>query len=315
MTWRELLSKDERLTFPWVGGRTLRQGMRAWSIEGRMPPEFGWHEFESTKASLGRKVRWIAPASKPDGALSHTLRGFLVGNRLVRDDAHVDPDPAKIFAASEQVFLIDDGLDMFARITAGRVCEDGPLIYDSIAMPLGVEDAVANAFFDKVTTVDHVKGVPPALDAAFRMEVRQREEIERRRADLERLRREEEERLAKEARRQELIQKLGDGAGRRAMAAIDFGEAARAALAVGGAEYLSHRRAQLRGEMVVKFRLNRSQYTCTCDERTLQIIDSGICLIDHDTGEKGDTFFTLESLPGVILEAQNQGVLHVFRHD
>jgi len=312
MIWRDLLSKnDERLTFPWVGGRTLRQGMRAWSIEGRLPPEFGWHEFEIK----GRSAKWRAASSKPDGALSHTLRGFLVGTRLVRDDAHVDPDPAKIFAASEQVFLIDDGLDMFARIAAGRMCEDGPLVYDSIAMPLGVEDDVVTAFLDKLPSIDHVKGVPPALDAAFRMEVRQREEIEHRRAELERLRREEEARLAKEARRQELIAKLGDGAGRRAMAAIDFGEAARAALAVGGAEYLDHRRAQLRGEMVVRFRLNRNRYTCTCDERTLQIIDSGICLVDHDTGEKGDTFFTLESLPGVILEAQNQGVLHVFRHD
>ena len=67
--------------------------------------------------------------------------------------------------------------------------------------------------------------------------------------------------------------------------------------------------------MIVRFRVDRQRYTCTCDERTLQIIDSGICLIDHDTGEKGDTFFTLESLPGVIQQAQREGVLHVFRHD
>lgn len=312
MIWRDLLSKPgERLIFPWVGGQTLRKGMRAWTIEGRWPAEFGWYEFEIN----GRAARLCGPESKPDGSLSHTLRGFLVGTRLVQQDARVEPDPAKIFAASEQVFLIDEGLDRFVLVTVGRMCEDGPLIYDGMAMPLGVEEEVLNAFHDKLPSVDHIKGVPPALDAAFRMEVRQRQEAERRRVELERLRREEEERLAKEARRQELVEKLGDGAGRRAMAAIDFGEAARAALAVGGAEYLDHRRAQLRGEMVVKFRLNRDRYTCTCDERTLQIIDSGICLVDHYTEERGDTFFTLESLPGVILQAQREGVLHVWRHD
>jgi len=311
MTWRNLLSKnDERLTLPWVGGRTLRQGMRAWSIEGRLPAEYGWHEFKLEN----RTARWAHRTSKVEGVLSAKLRGFLVGTRFIRDDARVELDPAQIFAASEEVFLIDDGLDRFVPVTVGRTCEDGPLIYDGMAMPLGVESDVLTAFLDKLPNVDHVKGIPPALDAAFRMEVRQREEAERRRAEIERLRREEEARLAKEERRQQLAAQLGDAVGRRAMAAIDFGEAARAALAVGGAELLDHRRAARRGEIAVRFRLNRRRYECVCDERTLQIIDAGICLIDHDTGEKGDTFFTLESLPPVILQAEREGVLHVFRH-
>jgi hypothetical protein len=35
--------------------------------------------------------------------------------------------------------------------------------------------------------------------------------------------------------------------------------------------------------------------------------------VDHRTGEKGDTKFTLESLPGVVREAEREGVLVVFR--
>jgi hypothetical protein len=43
-------------------------------------------------------------------------------------------------------------------------------------------------------------------------------------------------------------------------------------------------------------------------------VDSGICLVDHGTGERGDTRFTLESLPGVVGEAMDLGRLVVFRH-
>jgi hypothetical protein len=49
-------------------------------------------------------------------------------------------------------------------------------------------------------------------------------------------------------------------------------------------------------------------------DEDLRIVDSGICLIDHDTGERGDTLFTLESLPAVIKEAIDDGKLVIFRH-
>jgi len=37
-------------------------------------------------------------------------------------------------------------------------------------------------------------------------------------------------------------------------------------------------------------------------------------LTDHDTDERGDTYFTLESLPAVVREAEQRGKLVVFRH-
>lgn len=97
------------------------------------------------------------------------------------------------------------------------------------------------------------------------------------------------------------------------MAKIDFEEAAKAALAVGGADYIDHRKAYRKGELVVRFRLDGRRFECTCNDE-MQIIDSGICLVDHESGDKGDTLFTLESLPAVIKQADREGKLHIYRH-
>jgi hypothetical protein len=312
MGWRDLLqATDEKLTSPWLGGRSLRSGEREWGIEGKLPAEQGWYTFKLT----GRKARVGEPSDPNPNALKHIVKGYLVGDRIVPDDARVDLDPGKIVRYSEPVSLVELGLDRFVRVSAGRIFEDGPLIYQGPEMPLGPEDEVLKAFEDESASVDNIRGVPPALDAAFRMERWQRIEAARRRAELERQRREEEEKRQKEERRKQIAEKLGDGAGRREMAQVDFAEAAKAALAVGGAHYLDHRKARGRGEMVLKFRLQNRRFEAVCDEKTLRIIDSGICLIDHDDGDKKyDNYLTLESLPAVILEAIRTHKLVVFRH-
>ena len=66
-------------------------------------------------------------------------------------------------------------------------------------------------------------------------------------------------------------------------------------------------------EWAVRYRLDRQKFECVCDER-LRIIDAGICLTSHDTDERGDTYFTLESLPGVVLQGQREHKLVIFRH-
>lgn len=311
MGWRELLQTSGETTIsPWVGGRALRQDERTWAIVERLPVEHGWFTFRLS----GRKATIAGPAEPNVEALRHQVVGYLVADRLVLDTARVDPDPAKIVGVSERVYLIEPGLGRFVRVSAGRVCEDGPLVYRGQEMPLGPEDEVTQAYLNQAKSLENVKGVPPALDASFRMETWRRAEAERRRLELEKQRREEEERLQKEARRQQLLAQLGDGAGRRQMAQQDFGEAARAALAMGGAVYLDHRQAYGRNEMVVTYRYQNRRFECTCDARTLRIIDSGICLTDHNTNERGDTRFTLESLPAVIRQADREGKLVVYRH-
>jgi hypothetical protein len=314
MSWRDLLPKEEGdfLTYPWSGGRSLCLNGQVWKVEGRLPEYHGWYSW----SVIGRKVINYVVADPLPNILSNIVTGYLVGDRLVTDDSRTDPDPKTIAANSEQVFMLDDGLDRFVRVSAGRTCDDGPLIFRQQEMPLGPEDDVLQIFLEDsldIYACRGIKGVVPALDAAFRMEIFQKIEAERRRQELERLRREEEERRAREERRQALIANIGNAETRRELAKIDFGEAARAALAVGGAAYLDHRRAPRRGEMVVRFRLNRRRFECVCDETTLRIIDSGICLSGHD-GTKGDDRFSLESLPSVIMQAINERKLVVYRH-
>ena len=297
----------------------MRVGMRTWTIKHRLPREYGWYRFQTDTrtATLDADSKDVAGAVIVD--LHHHVKGFLVGNRLVKDDVQVDL--TNIISSSEEVHLIADGLDRFARVVAGRTHENGPLVFCSEEMPLGMENDVMIAYLDKFSSVNHIKGVPPALDVAFRLESKQREDAEKRRIELERLRREEEEKRAAEERRAQIVARLGDGAGRRAMAAVDFPEAAKAALAVGGAEFLDHRKVAHRNEMIVRFRFNGRRFECVCD-MNLHIIDSGICLVSHDDdddegfgeGERGDDRFTLESLPVVIAEAMARGILHVFRH-
>lgn len=308
MGWKDLLDKTEELCLPWLGGRSLRSCDRTWTIKGRLPREHGWFRFSVE----GRTATVKEPCDPDATVIVHTRTGYLVGDRFINRAATVDPDPTKIVGQSEKIFFVEEGLDRFTPVTAGRIHEDGPLVYKSQCFPEGPEMEVMDAFLDQKPSVADIKGVAPALDAAFRMETWQREEAERRRIELERLRREEEERLAQEARRRELQEKLGDGAGRREMATVDFTEAARAALAVGGAELLDVRNSR-RGEKIVKYRIDGRRYECICDQR-MQIIDAGICLQNHDTGEKGDTYFTLESLPAVIKQAIDEDKLVVWRH-
>jgi hypothetical protein len=314
-----LQKEDEVIVLPWTAGRELRSRDRVFHIQGKLPHEPGWNVFsvQGRKAKLleGEEAKLRAEQNvMPPGSLDFEVTGYLVGDRLVRDDAQVDPDPAKIAGQSEQVWFVEEGLDRFTRVSAGRVHEDGPLIYAGMEFPLGPEDEVQRAFQDRKAAVSDIKGVVPALDAAFRMETWRRAETERLRAEAEERRRREEEQRRLEEQRRELQEKLGDGADRRAMAPVDFEAAAKAALAVGGAEYLDSRASRNRNEMVVTFRFLDRRFECTCDKNTLQLIDSGICLIDHATGEKGDKYFTLESFPAVIAQAHRERRLVVFRH-
>jgi hypothetical protein len=314
MSWRELLQNDnETITLPWIGSRELRSFSRKWTIAGFLPHEHGWYVFNLLKGRTATVSQ--GPVEPLVTTLSNVYFGYLVGDRFATGivDQAVVTQPLEAAKRLSRVHLINDDVDRFARVSVGTVTIDGPLFFRQVEMPLGPEDDVLRAYEDRAETVNDIKGVTPALDAAFRMALWQRTEAERRRAELERLRAEEEARLAAEVKRQELIKQLGDGAGRRAMAQVDFEAAARAALAIGGAELLDWKAVRGRPEYTVRYRLNRRRFECVCDAN-LHIIDAGVCLQDHRTGIKGDDRFTLESLPGVIQQAEREDKLVVFRN-
>ncbi len=307
MGWQELLHTDEVVTLPWIGGRFLRSATRTWFLAGTLPQEHGWYKFNSLKGATATTQRKTDPSVSQ---LTQEVRGYLVGDRLVTDDSRVYLNPSNIVKCSERVHLIEEGLDRFARIVAGRIYAEGPLIYKEPDMPLMGEDRVLQAYLDRCPSIDHIKHVPPALDAAFRMETYRRAQSEARRAELERIRAEEEEKRQKEARKKELFERAGDGAGRRNLARQDFDAAAKAALEVGQAEFLDSKTLR-RNERAVKFRLDGRRFECTCDDN-LQIVSAGICLTED--GISGDTWLTLESLPSVIREAIRTDRLVIYRH-
>lgn len=311
MSWRSLLQPAcEVITAPWIGGRTIQTfNGRSWRIEGNLPAEHGWYVFDVSARKAVNPRKAMDPVT-----LNESQTGYLVGDRFVTDSVRPELDPSKLARNFERVHLIEEGLERFSRVRVGRFHQGGPLLYEGQEMPFGPEMEVLDTFLDEGESVDHVANVPPALDAAFRFETWRRKEAQKRREEEDKRRQEKAERLAKEQRRQEMAERLGDGAGRREMAPVDFAAAARAALAIGGATYLDHRVIYRDHEMAVTFRMDGSRYQCTCDVNTLRVIDAGVCLTDECSGERGDSYFTLESLPGVIRQAIKENVLVVFRH-
>lgn len=312
MGWQDLLAKpDDSITVPWTGGRIVRGEGRTLKVKGRLPEEHGWHSFS---VDGGRIARW-KEAAEADWDLADrfpSVVGYLVGNRLIPDGSQVIPDPEKITEQSVEVHLVEPGLERFTRIKAIQY-EDKRFIYVGEEFPLGPEVEVTDAYQDRKDSVTDIPEVTPALDLAFRLESWQREAAEERRRQLAEQRRREAEEQAAAERRAKLMEQIGSSEGRRALAQQDFAAAAEAALRVSGAELLDWRESRNRGEFVVDFRFQRQRFQCVVDNQ-LSIVDAGICLINHGTGERGDTYFTLESLPGVIQQAINEGRLVRFRH-
>jgi len=314
MSWEDLLSSKKNRILPWVDGRKIYADGRSWTIQGELPPEHGWYEFYT---SSGRKASLIGPAEsdvefefEPGRRI---VRGYLVGNRLIPDNARVDPDPEKLISQTVPVFLVERGLDRFTRAVTVE-SGGGKLIYIRQEFPEGPEAEVQEAYQDRLSSIDHIKNVTPALDLAFRWISLQRLRAEEREKQRELRRLEEERRAAKAERLRQAMRDAGTGIGRRTLAKQNFNAAAKAALAVSGAQLLDAMPSRCQNEMVVRYRFRRRRFECVVDKNTLQIVDSGICLTDERTGEKGDTYFTLESLPPVIGQAIDEDVLVVYRH-
>lgn len=313
MGWQDLLQKpDERIVLPWLfSQRDLLVGFggRSWTIEGRRPPENGWWEW----TIVGRRVRWVeAVEQKQPVCLTMevpTAKGYLVGDRFVRDIPGQMMLTMQATTQLPRVHLIPEGLERFAHVSVIEISNN--LFFGGEEFPLGPESEVNLWFLDEAPSIANIPGVSPGLDLAFRMESWRRAEVKRLEAEATQKRLEAEAQRAAEERRAQLVKQLGDGAGRRELAKVDFATAARAALRVGGAELIDARTLG-RGLFEVRYRVEGERLACVCDEE-LRITDAGICLVDHRTGVKGDTRFTLESLPAVVREAQEDNKLVIFR--
>lgn len=310
--WENLLESESIMALPWVGGRQVHYKNRTWTITGHLPVEFGWYNFA---VSGGRDASVKGPAeANPDFESDHqVLRGYLVGSRFIPDTARIEVNPDKLIEQTVTAFLTDEGLERFSRAVVAKT-KVGEHIFIRQEFPQGSEAEVTMAYEDRKPNLEDIKGVTPALELAFRWSTIQREKAEEKERERLRILEEEARKREAEARIQEALKNIGTGAGRRALAQHDFHAAASAALALSGAELLDTRPDRRQGCMVVKYRFQGHRLECTVHKTTLQVVDAGICLTDHDSGEKGDTYFTLESLPTVVLQAIREGKLVVWRH-
>lgn len=312
MTWKNLLREDTEKALPWFGFRKVHDSQRTWIVEGPKPAEHGWYLF---KVGARRYCTLLGEAElDPDymeGQWVH--RGYLVGNHLVPDGYHVDTNPDRFVEQTRQVHCVPSGLDRIARaiVVADRA---GQLVFMSQDFPLGPEVEVTAAYLDRLPDVSHISGVIPSLDLAFRWVSHQRTLAEERQRELEVLREQERQRREREAEARMAMRDASTSIGRRTLAPANFTLAATMALQVSGAELLDARDSARRDEKIVQFRFRLQRFECVVDRQTLRVVDAGICLTDELTGEKGDTLFTLESLPGVIGEAIDRDCLVVYRH-
>jgi len=319
-SWRKFIGKKELQVLPYFGGNRVLAKDRALRLLER-PEAPGWYRFEIE----GRNARAVSPAD-PELEGLPKVRGHLVGDVLFA----MGSKPEAVF------FLPEDEPAMFASCTCRR-WHGGELVFGELDFDSEAEETARTAFEER-RGLNDAKGIPAPLRGAFGWATVRRASAARgvpcsaREASphlgevadggpaaaeallarLEELRHGRRivvagGRAAVRVRR--MVEHAMDGAAR---ATLDNApERAEAALEAAGARFLSARRAG--AHLEVRFWFDTERFVALVDALTLQVIDAGICLVDHVDGHRGDEELTLDSLPSAIREAMDLGVLVITR--
>ncbi len=334
--YRRFLQKPQLLALPWLGGSTLDARDRRLRITGALPAKYGWYQF----SVLGRDATLVAACEAADCSTLPKVRGWLFHERLFLEGAVVEglflPPDEEPPAFSPVVtrrwatgVLLFEGLE-FETEVEGAVREAlgdrRPLgTLKGVAAPLRA--AYGLALLDRVSrelgvrfSVQEVRlalgpvGLGGEPVARQTLEALEAERVLARRELAERERRLQQQlvRAEVEVARQRLIDERAHrdrvDVDRRAHAVGAIEERAEAALSAAGATLESLRRLR-NDQLEVVFKYSIERFIAVVDARTLQVIDSGICL-GHPPR---DDLITLESLPGVIQEAMDTGALVILR--
>ncbi len=333
MDYQKFLNKTEEAVLPYLGGDSVDAPDRRLRVSHRVAP--GWWRFRIE----GRAATAIERA-EPGALLAKLPRivGHLLGTRIVHARATVET----------VWFLPEDEPARFA-LCAARRWHSGDVIFEELPFETEAEDSVRRAFED-ARPLGETKGVPASLRAAYAFA--QAEEAAatagvalsplevagaiaeianggRAAADTVIARLDAERRAAAEEAERRIaraVQMEAEGMDRaarmsRSPAAPGSGGPSpppepttntriEAALSSAGAELLALRRLA-GGLYEVSYRFMHERFTSVVHAASLQVVDAGVCL------DGSDDLVTLESLPGVIREAINEGVLVITRrrHD
>lgn len=320
MDYRKFLAKTESVVLPYLGGGTVDTATRRLRITTPVAP--GWWRFELR----GRDAIAREPAG-PEGLEGlPRVRGHLWGTRLVREGAVAEP----------LELMPEEQPPVLAPVNARR-WHDGALLFDSVEFEGEAEDQARRAM-EEGHPLASVKGVSAPLRAAFGyvlLEAASRtlgirfvpaEARTRVQAIAEKGRAEAEECLRTLLREREAHQRALVARQERELTSALVVEApereqsrqrtqtrpgdmsrAEAALHGAGARLLNHR--WLSGnQLEVTYAFMEERFISIVDANSLQVVDAGVCLAGADSE------VTLESLPSVIREAIDTGVLVVTRY-
>lgn len=306
MDYKKFLNKTEHVVLAYLGGPYAYGKDRRYRIAEPRPPS-GFHRFEVR----ARDAHAIEAVDSPDLSGLPKLRGHHVDGWLI------DPNLHRV------ALLPAEELPPFAIVRARR-WHSGDHVFESQDFDGEVEET-ARLRLEKLEPLGGVKGVPSSLRVAFGLAlgaaVARREgivvslreiaasaahvadgggetarevvtNIERRRVlEADRIR----ERVATQQRAQ------------RQASIANAAERAEQALDAAHARMLSSRNLG-DGNLEVTWEFMDERFISVVDALSLHVYDSGVCL----AGE--DELVTLESLPSVIREAIETGVLVITRH-
>jgi hypothetical protein len=327
--YRKFLGKEEERVLPYLGGAFLHAADRRLRLATE-PTAPGWYRFRIK----GREATPLGPAEPEALDLLPSVRGHLVGERLVREGA----------IAERVLFLPAEEPPRLSPCRARR-WHSGELLFEMLDFESEAEEAVRRAL-EEDASVAQLKGVPATLRAAFAYAVLEAEsrrlgipaapaELRPHLAQVAELGRPEAERamraLAAERvlaqremvelnRRRQVVAQAQQAVEAQQRLAVQGGRQGRGreadaiaraelALEAAGARMRSAR-VLGNGNLEVIFTFMDERFISVVSAATLQVVDSGICL-GHPPR---DELVTLESLPSVIKEAIDTDRLVILRH-
>ncbi len=336
MDYRKFLGKEEERVLPYLGGSFLHAADRRLRLAAE-PAAPGWYRFRVK----GREATPLGPAEPEALEALPSVRGHMVGERLVREGAiaerlhflpeeeppRLTPARARRWYSGELLFELLD-FESEAEEAARRALEEEA----SLAQVKGVPATLRSAFAYAVLEVESRRSGIPAAPAELRphlsvvaeggrpeaervlralaaervLAAREMEELNRRR-QLVALAQQAVEAQAAAVRAR--VQAQQGRRHRRAQEPLDAMARAELALEAAGARMRSAR-ALRDGNLEVIFTFMDERFISVVNRDTLQVVDSGICL-GHPPR---DELVTLESLPSVIKEAIETDSLVILRH-
>ncbi len=329
MDYRKFLGQHAQLVLPYLGGEAVDARDRRLRLP-QPPAAPGWYRF----TVKGRVATADGPADPPELGDLPLVRGHWLDGRLVRDGGAAellllppDDEPALFSVVRARRWpsgdLIFEGLDFETEVEGAareKLAAGGTLSHVK-GVPATLRTAFAYALLGKASgetgvryapaevrarVLEVAEGGPPAALAALRALETEREQARREMAELEARRAAETARLqAQQAREAELERRAARVREQRATIV----ERASLALETAGARVEAAR--VINGDQVEAiYRFQGERFISVADALSLQVIDSGICL-GHPPR---DELITLDSLPGVIQEAIDDGALVILRH-